>query len=209
MLGPGLFVLLCGATLTIDSVMASSLVLAIPGSALLALGTARLQCLWPVLWLPVLAVPPPLYLSGRVAFELKEVAVGAGLALANLFGLDAVRRGADLFVPGQETALVVADACGGLRSLLALTTLGYCIAFFMGPQRGARRWLLLAAAGPVALLCNVFRIALICWVAAWWGVPFATGTGHDLMNAMAWILDLGILVALDQIFIRYSSRGGR
>ena len=144
-----------------------------------------------------------------MAFELKEFAVGAGLALTNLFGLGAVRVGADLFVPGQQTPLVVADACGGLRSLLALTTLGYCIALFMGPQRGARRWLLLAAAGPVALLCNVFRIALICWVAAWWGVPFATGTGHDLMNALAWILDLGILLALDQLFIRLSSRRGR
>ncbi len=209
LLTPALVLLFLGAALTIDSVMASSLLLAIPGAALLACGTARLRSLWPVLWLPVLAVPPPLYLSGRIAFELKEIAVGAGMGMANLFGLGAWRVGADLFVPGQVEGLVVADACGGLRSLLALTTLGYCIAFFMGPQRGMRRWLLLAVAGPVALLCNVIRIAIICWVASWWGVPFATGTGHDLVNALAWALDLGILVGLDQLFIRWTSRGGR
>ena len=208
LLGPALFVLLCGAALTIDSLMASSLVLAVPGAALLAFGFSRLRLLWPVLWLPVLAVPPPLYLSGRLAFELKEIAITAGLGLANLFGLGASRVGAHLYVPAQESPLLVADPCGGLRSLLALTTLGYCIAFFMGPQQGARRWLLVAAAGPVAMLCNVIRIACVCWLANWWGVPFATGAGHHLMNALTWGLDLGLLVALDQLFMRWCARRG-
>ena len=135
--------------------------------------------------------------------------MGGGLGLANFFGLGGVQRGAHLYVPGQELPLLVADPCGGLRSLLALTTMGYCLAFFMGSQRGARRWLILAAAGPVALLCNVFRIASVTWIAKWWGVPFATGTGHDLMNAFTWILNLGILIALDQGFSRWSERRGR
>ena len=46
----------------------------------------------------------------------------------------------------------------------------------------------------------------VCWVANRWGVPFATGTAHHIMNALAWGLDLGLLVALDQLLTRCNAR---
>src|SRR5262249_47630890 len=104
LLGPALLLHLAGAAVTIDSLSAASVALALPGAAWLALGRERLRGLWPVLWLFAFAVPLPLYVTGRLAFELKEVAVSGGLLLAQLTGLQVVRQGALLQVPGQDVS---------------------------------------------------------------------------------------------------------
>ncbi len=199
---PALCLHLIGAALTIDSLSAASLVLAVPGAVLLACGPARWRVLAPVLGLTLFAIPLPMFVTGALAFELKEVAISAGLRLSELIGVAAERHGAEISVPGREMTLQVADPCSGLRSLVSLATLGYCIAFFMGEQRGARRWLLLALAFPVAVLTNIVRIAGICWMARTWGVPFATGVGHNVISYLAWFIDLGILLAFDFVLSR-------
>ena len=99
----------------------------------------------------------------------------------------------------------MADACSGLRSLIALTTLGYCVAYFMGPQRGARRWVLLAAAVPIAVLTNVVRISSICALAHFEGVHYAATTGHEITRWVAWVVAMVLLLCLDGLL---SSRSG-
>lgn len=202
---PALLLHLCGVGLTIDSLSAASLVLAVPGAAWLALGRERLRGLWPLLWLPVFAVPLPLFVSGRLAFELKEIAIAGGLWLCRLTGLGVVRDGALLHVPGQDAGLLVADPCGGLRSLLAMLLLAYVIAFVVGPAAWRRRAVLLLLSVPIALGLNAARIASVCWFAFWWGVPFASGSGHDLLNTLAWVVDLALIFGLDALLSR---RGG-
>ena len=204
---PGLFLHLCGAALTIDSLSAASLCLSLPGVVLLALGRERFRVLSPILLLTLFTIPLPMFLTGAIAFEMKEVATSSGLALAHAFGSGALRDGANISIPGQTEQLYVAAACSGLRSLVSLTTLGYCIAFFMGEQRGARRWILLILAVPVAVISNVLRIATICGVAEIWGVGFATSTGHDLLNAALWIVDLAILLGIDAWLAHLPGRG--
>ncbi len=197
LLGAGLLVHAAGAALTIDSLSALSLWLSVPGACWLVLGGARLRRLLPILGLIVFATPMPLFVSGRLAFELKELAVGAGLALAQALGFGGEQAGGMIRVPGQTETLEVADPCSGLRSLVALTTLGYCIAFFAGPIRLRRVLLLLALAVPVALGVNMLRIAAICLLAERTSVPFAAGTGHDVLNVGAWVLALAVLLGFD------------
>jgi exosortase len=199
LLAPGLLLHLAGAALIIDSLSAASLLLAVPGACWLALGAPRTRVLAPALGLLVFAIPWPMFVTGRAAFELKEWAIAAGTAVANAFGAGVVRDGAFLRVPGDAQPLLVADPCSGLRSLLALTTLGYCVAFFLGPLRGLRPWLILAAAAPIAFATNALRIAAICLVSRGAGVAWATGPGHDLINAGEWVLDLLLLLALDRL----------
>ncbi len=194
---PGLVLHAFGALLTIDSWSAASLCLSVPGAMWLALGRARLHGLWPVVWLVLFVVPLPMYVEGRLAFVLKDWAVDGGAWLGNLLGADIVRSG-DLLRPrGSQQSLFVADACGGLRSLLAMATLAYCLAFFTGPRRWPRRLVLLLAAAPVAVTANVVRIAVLCLLARWFGVPFAEGTGHTLANVSEWLADLAVLLLLD------------
>lgn len=197
LLGPALALHLAGAALMVDSWSAASLVLAVPGAAWLALGRERLRGLWPVLWLAAFCVPLPMYVEGRLAFTLKEVAVAGGSWLANLAGADVVRSGDMLQPRGVDGALHVADACSGLRSLLAMMTLAYCLACFLGAPRMLRRATLLLAAPLMAIAANVVRIAVLCLFARWQGVPFAEGSGHSLANAAEWVTLVVALFGLD------------
>ncbi|MEY4672592.1 MAG: hypothetical protein RL148_376 [Planctomycetota bacterium] len=199
LLGPALLLHLCGAALTIDSLSAASMLLAVPGIVWLAQGVARLRVLAPVLGLLVFAVPLPMFVSGRVAFELKELAIGLGTGLANALGLGVTRDGALLLVDGQPGSLLVAAPCGGLRSLISMLLIAYCVALFLGPRTTGRTVLLLCAAAPVALLVNVVRIAATCGVASRWGVEVAAGDAHDLLNVGAWVLDLGVMMVLSEL----------
>lgn len=197
LLGLGLLIRAAGAALTVDSLSAISLPLSCAGLVLLVGGPARLRWAAPLLGLFFLAIPMPIGLTDSVAFELKEFAMSAALGLGNLLGLGAERIGAGVRVPGQELVLPVADECGGLRSLLALTSLGYCLAFFMGSRRWQRRAILLAVAMPMAVLVNIVRITGLCFAARFVDVPFAGGTGHTLMNAFSWLLNIVLLLWLD------------
>lgn len=209
LLGPGLLVHLAGASLTIDSLSALSLLLVVPGAVWLAAGRARLLALSTALALLVFAIPMPMFVTGKVAFELKEVATTAGLWLGNLLGLGAQRVGAEIVIPGQAQRLLVAAPCSGLRSLVALATLGYCVAFFLGRQDGARRWIVLSLSVPIALVSNIVRIAVLCALARWQGVGFASGLGHDLVGGAVWLLDLGLLLLADVWLSRGLPRGAR
>jgi len=210
LLGPALFVHLCGAALTIDSLSAVALALAVPGAAWLALGSERLRGQWPALWLFAFAVPLPMYVTGQVVVRLKEIAIGGGVAIARFAGQLAlpdraplVVRGIDgLHIAGQDGALFVADACSGLRSLLAMVTLAYVVAFFLGPRQPLRLAVLLALAAPFALGVNVVRIAVICLLARAFGIAFASGDGHTLANVCAFALNFGLLMGVDWLVTR-------
>ncbi len=199
---PGLLLHLAGALLMVDSWSAASLVLTVPGAAWFALGRARLRGQWPVLLLVLFVVPAPMFVEGRLAFLLKEVAVHGGSWLGNLLGADVVRRGEHLQPNGLHGALYVADACSGLRSLLAMLTMAYCLAFFTGAPRSGRRVALLLAAPLLAVLANTLRIAALCLMARWAGVPFAEGTGHTLANVAEWASLLLLLLGLDALLSR-------
>ena len=198
----GLSLHLVGAALTVDSWSAASLALAVPGACWWAFGRARLHGLWPVVWLVLFAIPAPIYVEGRLAFVLKEVAVNGGAWLANLLGADVVRTADSLRPNGLEGSLYVADACGGLRSLLAMMTIAYCLAFFTGPAAFGRRLAILLAAAPLAVAANVTRIAVLCLFARWFGVPFAEGTGHTLANIAEWGALVAALLAVDLLALR-------
>lgn len=201
---PGLLLHLAGALLMVDSWSAASLVLTVPGAAWFALGRERLRGQWPVLGLVLFVVPAPLFVEGRLAFVLKEIAVHGGAWLGNGLGADVVRSGDHLQPRGLDGSLYVADACGGLRSLLAMLTMAYCLAFFTGAPRWSRRLVLLVAAPLLAVLANTLRIAALCLLARWAGVPFAEGTGHTLANVAEWVSLLLLLLGVDALL----SRGG-
>ncbi len=202
LLVPGLLLHLAGVLLMIDSWSAASIALCLPGAAWLALGRQRMRGLWPVIALVLFAIPLPIYVEGRLAFVLKEIAVQGGSTIANLFGADVVRSGDRLTPQGASDSLFVADACGGLRSLMAMLTLSYCLVFFSGPPSALRRLTLLAVAAPLAIFANVARIAVLCLLAKWFGVPFAEGTGHSVANALEWLTLLFALLSLDGLLQR-------
>jgi exosortase len=193
----GLALHLVGSALLVDSLSAVSLIPSLVGMLLLTAGTARLRAVGPVVGLLLFAIPLPIFVTGQIAFYMKEAATGTATAIANFFGLGATRVGSLLYVPGEDSPLVVGEPCSGLRSLVALVTLGYCFAFFVGGRSVLRRTVLVLAAVPIALGANLLRIAGLAWLAKWKGVEYASTTGHDIGNWLIYGVAILLLLLID------------
>lgn len=79
-----------------------------------------------------------------------------------IFGLEVIRNGNILRVihGGEEHPLNVADACSGMRMVVAFIALAVAVAFFSCRQWWQRSMVILLAV-PVALLMNVLRVGVL------------------------------------------------
>ena len=171
-------------------------------------GGPRTKRLLPLVFLLLFVVPLPDQLLKAATFPMKMASTGAGTALAGVFLGEGFRRiGTEIYFAGQASPLIVGDACSGMRSALAMLTLGYCLAFFFGPA-GPRRWVLLAAALPAAFLANAVRIAALCVLASCFGVSFAAGRMHTFMGFVLYLIAFLLLVGVDALVRRFAPGRG-
>ena len=110
-------------------------------------------------------IPWPTVLIDRLAFPLQLMSSAYAALLAGMLGIPIHRDGVNLAVmPGMDAppvyAMVVAQACSGLTSLLVLLALGYLIAYHT-PVRWAWKALLLGAVIPLTLCANAIRLTII------------------------------------------------
>jgi exosortase len=169
------------------------------GALVLFLGGWRLA--W-ALALPigylVFAVPTDLLLQ-PISLRLQMVAaIGSDFTLNLLglpFGIEAERLGSTLAIWKDnlpiEPPLNIAEACSGLRMLMAFAALGVAIAYL---QRERPRWYrltLMAATLPIAIIANVLRISGMGLAYPW----FPGVTSGDLHGA------LGLLMLLPAIIL--------
>ena len=105
--------------------------------------------------------------------------------------LEWLRLVASLF---PRVELFVADACSGLRSLMALVTLGVVFAHFFKPGVLSIQLLLVASTIPIAIFVNAFRVALTGLLAHQFGEEFATGAIHDFQGVFTFGLAFFILL---------------
>ncbi len=131
-------------------------------------------------------------------------AVGAWGLLA-VVGLDVERSGnvITLFVDGEPRQLNVAEACSGMRMLVAFLALGVAIAY-TGLPRLWQRVVLVAAGVPVAIGVNVLRVFTL-GILSLWSSDFAAGDFHSFIG-LVWLvpalgLFLGIKWFLSNLFV--------
>ncbi|MGE5265321.1 MAG: archaeosortase/exosortase family protein, partial [Acidobacteriota bacterium] len=86
--------------------------------------------------------------------------------VAQMLGVAARNVGSEVFLP--NSAFTVGIPCGGLRSAIAILSLGTLWAYIVRGGAWARGLLVLAAI-PLALAANTLRIALIFVIANAWG----------------------------------------
>lgn len=124
----------------------------------------------------------------KITFPLQRAVTWIVEHLFNdLFGIGVNRVGTQLFDALGSYKFDVAPACGGMRSLIsiALISITYAFLVFRSP---AKRFVMIAASLPLAVLGNVVRLSII--VAA--GVIGGQGAGkyvHDngLINMLPYI----------------------
>ena len=168
---------------------AAALVLALPGLALLFLGTARAKAIAVPLLFLALALPIPLSFTERIHLVLRHVATGATAWLVPMFGVPVFAEGTTLNT--AHGALEVADACSGFSTLYAAVAVAMLTAYQAASP--ARRALVLLGAAPIAIASNIVRVALLVLLVAWRGGDILDTFVHPLSGIMTFALSLPLI----------------
>jgi exosortase len=152
-----------------------SFVLALIGLTLLLLGRKVFRvAAFPLVFL-FLMVPLPQSLVNVVAFPLQLVAADIAVRALHWLSIPALREGNIIHLASAQ--LFVAQACSGLRSLMALFTLGVVFAYFFRKSM-VQRALLVVSTLPIAILVNAFRVGLTGVLTHRFGEQAAGGVVH-------------------------------
>ncbi len=100
-------------------------------------------------------VPIPGGMRQAIAAPLQSLAVGMTQEILDLASVPSERQGNVLVIAGKP--ILVAEACDGLRMVLALALTVFAYVFSV-PLRNRARLVLLLASPVIALICNVIRL---------------------------------------------------
>lgn len=151
-------------------------------------------------WLPVLylvfAVPLPLRLYKALTIPMRQLAAQIATVLLGLVpDLDAISSGVviDVIYKGvkMEPSLDVAEACSGMRLLMAFLALGVAMAY-LHYRPMWQRIILLCSTIPIAIFCNVVRVTTTGFIYVLWDPKYAQGIYHDMLGMLMLPLAFGM-----------------
>lgn len=194
--------LLAGDFLGFAVVQQVSLIPMILGVSLLVFGREITRIVWfPIVFL-LMMVPIPSSITQNVVFDLKIVAAEAAVMLGRLLTLPMVREGSYIYF--KNDSLLVGNVCGGLRSLIALFSVGLLMANISRTRPWARA-AVIAMSIPIAVAANVVRIFALCLVGYFWGSDVAVGVFHDVSGLLIFAVAFGLFFALESVLRRFGS----
>lgn len=139
-----------------------TMIVEIVGLSLLLLGPQITRLIWfPIAYLGF-AVQFSNKIWNFVAWQLQYFAANSAAQLMNILGVDADVRGSTIELWHDMDylgALNVAEACSGLRMLIAFMALGVAIVYIVDRPWWSRV-VLLALTVPIAVLVNVLRVTI-------------------------------------------------
>jgi exosortase len=130
-----------------------------------------------------------------VTYRLQDISAKGAYLLLSLFGLDVDLTGNVLtvFDAGKPHLLNVAEACSGMRMLVAFLALGVAMAYVSLPTIWQRVALVLMGV-PVAVFVNVLRVATL-GVLTLVNPEFAAGEFHHFIGLL-WLVPAFLLYLL-------------
>ncbi|MBM4108533.1 MAG: exosortase/archaeosortase family protein [Phycisphaerae bacterium] len=204
---PGLAVMLAGiaayffAVVGIKNHMLQglSMILALFGLALLLLGVEPMKRLFlPIAYL-VFGVTVSERIMIEITFRLQLIAAEGGWAIlsmvAPLAGFTVDLKGNTLHLfprGGAPIPLDVAEACSGMRMVIAFFALAGAVAL-VACRHWWQRFAVLLLAAPVAIFLNMIRVAVL-GVLSLWDRDLATGDVHMLIGTLLLVPGLGLFM---------------
>jgi len=129
------------------------------GIVLLVLGWDVLKAVWVSVAYLVLMIPWSVKYYEGVALPLQRAAAAGAEHILSMLGYLVARHGNVLDL-GASGKITVAEACSGLRLLMAFVALGVLMAF-MYRRPLWERLLIMVSSVPIAVVCNVIRVTLM------------------------------------------------
>jgi exosortase len=151
-------------------------------------------------WLPIVylvfAVPLPERYYTELTIPMRQWAAAVAGSLLNMVpGLEATANGVviDVFYRGKplDPPLDVAEACSGMRLLMAFLALGVAMAY-LHYRPLWQRMVLLAVTVPIAILCNIIRVTVTGFIYVLIHPRYAQGIYHDMLGLAMLPLAFGL-----------------
>lgn len=193
-LGAGTLALLVGSLGGEFMTLRLSLPLSLAGIVLLLAGRDVFRLLLFPIAFTLLMIPLPQALINVVAFPLQLIAAKWAVWSLQALGIPALLEGNIIHL--AHTELFVAEACSGLRSLMALITLGVVFAHVVRRGHPVVQVVLVASTIPIAILVNAFRVGLTGYLAHFYGVGVTEGAIHEFQGFFTFGIALALLLVL-------------
>lgn len=132
------------------------------------------------LWFPLLSlffmVPLPHRMHEAILFPLQNWGASIAVRVLETLGIPVVQAGNVMQVAGHQIA--VAEACSGLRMVLAFLIVAAVIAYVID-RPVWQKVIVLFSSIPIALFCNIVRLVLSAYLISIGRQELAEGAFHD------------------------------
>jgi exosortase len=198
---PGALVLLAGLALYVAGQFGAdlflsrlSLIVVVTGALWFLAGPRALRTVAAPLVFLLIAVPLPALVVNAITLPLQLTASRVAEATLWTVGVPVFRDGNVLELP--STALEVAEACSGLRSIVSLAAIACLLAWT--DTSLPRRLAIVAASVPVAVVMNGLRIAATAVACETWGPRAASGSWHTFSGWITFVVSVMVLINLQR-----------
>jgi len=166
------------------------------GVLLFVYGASFLRVLWfPIAYL-VFLMPPPLGVLDAITLPMRYGISFVVAKILTLLGYPLVREGLLLNMGGND--IYMGQPCSGFRSLITLLSLG--IVYIYTLKGTAQKKLFMSAfIIPFALLGNVIRVLLLCFITYYLGHEMAQGVLHDASGIVMFVILILCLIGLEKV----------
>ncbi|MEC8320851.1 MAG: exosortase/archaeosortase family protein [Planctomycetota bacterium] len=169
------------------------------GACVAVLGWRSLVWLWfPLLYLLVFGQKITDKVLLEITYPMQDIATWGSWHALELLGYNLAPRDGNsieiLLPDGNLYPLDVAEACSGMRMLMAFLALGTVIAY-IGLDRWWLRVILIASGVPIAIFINVLRICTL-GILGMQGDEFLFGDFHSLVGLVWMIPTFGLFMLL-------------
>ncbi len=201
----GLFMLVVGRLGEADLIASASQFFVAAGTALALLGVSGVRRLWFPLLMTIYLVIWPGWALDALTAPLKgfvSQVVSDGLYAT---GLPVAHAGS--VISAGPYQLLVADACSGLNSLIALTAVGAVYLYAVKHGDWRVNAVVLAALVPIAVIANILRVAALVLITYFLGYDAGQGFMHDGAGLLMFSVALGLVFLVDAAAIMIFARG--
>ena len=200
------------AGLAHHNIRSTGLGITLIGIGLLLLGWRAMEYVWfPLFYMIIFAQTVSERFMNLVTYRMQDISAKGAYVLLNLIGIQTDHSGnvLTIFKDGEPVQLNVAEACSGMRMLVAFLALGVAMAYVSLPKLW-QQISLVALGIPISIFVNVLRVASL-GILGMFDQNFMSGEFHHMIG-LVWLLPaffsyLGALWILSQFLVEVDDTG--